>query len=133
MLFEDDCKHGAGAAELGKAMPAIVHLDTLRLARCSLRTRGVAALAAAIASVLKGPSGHASKSEPAPAAPLCALRELDLQHNGAGVTAAETLAAAVATMEGLQTFLFAGNRPACEGITALATALATRRSLQVCV
>ena len=113
-------------------MPALLHLDCLRLARCSLDTRGVAAIATAFTNALKGPSGHASKSESASTAPVCRLQELDLQHNGAHVTAAEKLAAAVSQMRHLQRFLFAGNRPACEGLTVLAAALATCRSLQVC-
>ena len=62
----------------------------------------------------------------------CHIAELDLSDNAAGVTASETLAEAIAQMPLLEQLKYTGNKPALEGLTKLAAALATRNGLQVC-
>jgi hypothetical protein len=126
------CGKSAGAAELAKALPSLLGLTSLRLARAALGTKGVTALAIAVSGTLAGtpsihkrPSGHQARPQE------CRFVELDLERNCAKVSAAEVLAEAVARMRHLQRFLYAGNRPACEGLAKLAAALATCRALQV--
>jgi Ran GTPase-activating protein (RanGAP) involved in mRNA processing and transport len=114
----------AGAAELAHVLPCMVELEVLRLESCALSTRGVKEFSLGIVSAAEAvahPASHRSFR----------MIELNLQSNQAGSNAAEALAEALAHLPELQKLLYAGNRPAYEGLASLAGALVQCPALQV--
>jgi hypothetical protein len=102
-------------------------IEVLRLTGAGLGSRGVTAIAEGIKAAVKAAEAVRTSVPPM----RCRLLELDLQHNDAREAGSEVLADAIAHTRDLQKFLFAGNRPAYEGVSKLTSALVKCPALQV--
>jgi hypothetical protein len=118
----------AGAVELARVLPRMLELEVLRLENCGLGTRGIRELSSGI---VRAAIGTAHPQAARTTQRSFHLIEVDLQKNQGGSEAAEALAEALGHLPELQKFLYAGNRPAYEGLASLVAALVQCAALQV--